>query len=480
MSEERPTNIEMVSNRYSKPFFEVFLVSIIIIWLPSSKLLSYIVPFLGIAWFIIRANSGKTLLRLFFYIIIYILIICSYLLFYFLADEQFITQNAILSFITYASFLFFLILPSNADISKINYLKYVKTIKLFIIVESFIGIFQVIVFVILNGTNFDSSTGDVVQGTLDPLSFLHTIGGNFNNQIYTINLLFLLLFYTPHAINQRKGEWVIFLGLLSVLLGSVVHVFISFLLAVVLIYIFYRRYFFKTNKIFLWVVFLICSIISLTAIIQPKNFGLISYYFNKITSNESPKTFVTVNSLTQLPHDCPWVSFIGLGPGQYSSRAGLIGTGKYFGGFSNPQKIPFLTNNSSKAFNKYVYLKWMNVSTNVKKYGGSTMSRPFYSILSILMEFGYLIFVVLSILVISLILKIKKIYIEALMGNHKLKAFYALSCAISILFCVLFSFFENYVEVPQAIFTGFLMLNYFYAYIKKTDFVKYNSGNLEL
>jgi hypothetical protein len=463
------TNLFSHSDRYSIPFFELFLFSIIVLWLPI-KLFAYIVPFLCITWFFIRANSGKSLLRFIFFTLMYVSIICFYVSFYSLMGKEFIVQNSIIFFLTYGSFFFFLFLPPNASVYKVSYLKYIRVIKGFIVIESLLGIFQVLAYVILSGDNFDSSTGDRAQGTLNPLSFLDP-GANFNNQIYTTNLLLLLLFYTPYAIAQRKGIWICILASFAIILASVWHLFLVFLIAVVIITFYFNRSFVKFNFTRLLIILVTIFCVGFIANkAQPKNFVLISFYLNKMTSDQSPKTVVTLNSFSKLPLEYPWVSVIGLGPGQYSSRAGLIGTGKYFGRFNNPNKVPFIHNSYSHAFQQYLYPQWEKVALNSKKYGNSTMSRPFYSILSVAIEFGYLIFAIITILVFGFIIKIKKLYLKSLSTTKRLKPFYALSCAIAVLFFFLISFFENYMELTQAIFPGLLILKFFYTSVKSGEF----------
>ena len=227
----------------------------IVLWLPI-KLFAYIVPFLCITWFFIRSNSGKSFLRFIFFSVMYVLIVCLYSLFYFLIGEEFIFQNSIIFFFTYCSFLFLLILPSNAGLHKVSYLKYIKVIKMFILFESFLGIFQVIVYVMLSGNTFDSSTGDRMQGTLNTLSFLDP-GANFNNQIYATNLLLLLLFYTPYAIGQQKGIWISVLATFAIILASVWHLILVFGFAAVIIILYFNRSFIKFNVIGLSIVFFI-------------------------------------------------------------------------------------------------------------------------------------------------------------------------------------------------------------------------------
>jgi len=454
------------SKLYSKAVFEIFLFSLFVVWLPF-KFLAYLLPFLCLAWFIIRMNSGATLLRLAIYLISFVLIIGVYFVFYKIVNEKFIVQNSILSILTYGSFLFLIVLTKKTDVTQEDFIKYIKVIKLFILLESFLGISQVVLFVILHGGNFDSSTWDMAQGTLNPLSFLIPLG-NFNNQIYTVNLLSLLLFYTPYAVFQRKGIWVCVLGLLAILAASVWHMFLAFLLAALMITFYFTRTLLRFSSTRVLIVFFVISIFSVTIALQPSNFSLVSYYFGKITSDQSPKTAVTVASVSELPKEFPWVYIIGLGPGQYTSRAGLIGTGRYFGEFKDPKKLLFLTPEVSHAFNEYVYDQWEGVAMNPKKYGNSTMSRPFYSIMSILIEFGYVVFIVILITILIYFVKIKRLYQRRLKENDLLGSLYVLSCGIFVLFLILISLFENYLEVAHAIFLGLVLYKYFYA-LSKTN-----------
>ncbi len=456
-----------LSDRYAGPYFEVFLLSMVIIWLPY-KGLAYAVPFLAILWFIFRSNSGVTLLRFAFHVALFLVVTACYFLFYYIIEEQFILQNAFIFFVTYGSFLFLLTIPVNVALHKKNYESYIVVIRIAVAVEATLGLTQVILYVIRTGANFDSSTGDIAQGTLNLFSFLDP-GANFNNQLYTNNLLILLIFLTPHAIVKRKGIWICVLGFLAILMASVWHLFIAFLVAFIIIVLYFSRTFLKlsVNRIVIGM-FLICAV-TLAIAFQPRNFILVRHYYNVITTFKSPKAKVTINSLVDLPKEAPWVYFIGLGPGQYSSRAGLIGTGKYFGDFINPKKMPVIKPAVSTPFKNHVYPLWEEVSLNPLYYGNSTMARPFYSILSVMIEFGYIIFAILVLLMFRLIRRIKNFYERAIYEKDYLKAFYAISCAVVCLFLVIISFFENYLEVAQAIFIGLLLIKYFYSTVKHTN-----------
>ncbi len=367
-----------------------------------------------------------------------------------------------LSILTYGSFVILIVLPARAGGNIEGYHRYIKVIKVFIIIQSALGIMQVLTFVTLHGMDLDLSAGDMAQGTLNILSFIDA-GGNFNNQIFTNNLIMLLVFYTPFALAERRGIWVSFIGFAAVLMASVWHLSIAFAIATMLTVLYFSGSILRLSASR---IAMVCFLILLAAsayVIQPKNFSLISYYFNKAINFESPKAIVTKNSLTELPNEFPWSYVTGLGPGQFSSRAGLIGSGKYFGEFKKPTPLPILDNMTSKAFDKFVYPKWEEVATDPATYGNSTMSRPFYSALSILVEFGGLIFVLITITVFLKVRRLRRAYREALLQNDKQKAFYAMACCLAIIHMVFIAFFENYLEVAHAVFIGIVLIKYFYA-----------------
>ena len=460
-----------IPNIYAKAYYEGFVLTLILIWLPF-KFLAYLVPFIAMGWFIVRANSGKTFFRLIFFLLLVIVIIGSYYFYYLFTNIDFILQNAFLAFLTYGSFFFFAVLSFRMDLYNVHYRKYLEVIKIAILVEASLGIFQAVAYISINGGNFDSATGDVVQGTLDPLSFLNPVG-NFNNQIYTTNLFILLLFYTPYVVRYRKGIFICLIGFFAIVLASVWHLFLAFLFALGLITVYFNDFFKRiklTGSRLLLVIFLILIVIGALAT-QPKNFSLVAHYYEEIISKgESPKTIVAVNSVTKLPNKFPWVYAIGLGPGQYSSRAGLIGTGQYFGDFNNPTKIPLLSPQFSPAFDEFVFPYWEEVATNPAKYGNSTMSRPFSSIQSILIEAGFVAFTLITLAVIGFINRLKRVYSSGVTHGNWFKSSYAYSCAVLVLFFVAFSFFENYMEVTQAIFPGLLIMKYFYSCTKEGEF----------
>lgn len=454
------------SNQYSKPYFEGFALSLFIVWSPF-KLLAYLTPFLFVIWFILRSNSGRTLIKCIRVIGLFGLTLLFYEGLYFFFKEKFILQNTFLSFLTYGSFIIFLVIPKSIY-SHALHKRYFSLIRFFLILESVVGIAQLVISILLNGLSFDLAAGDVVQGTLNPLSFINP-GGNFNNQIYTYNLLLLLIIYAPYAIHKRKDFWICGLALAAVFFAAVWHLLLAFLAAIALVsLIFYQQ----TRKISTKRVLVMAILflgLSLSALVQPKNFSLISHYYIKIATLESPKAKTIEKSILELPADYPFVYLTGLGPGQYSSRAGLIGTGKYFGEFDNPRQLPLLKPKSHKAFDEYVYPAWKDVATHPETFGNSTMSRPFFSVLSFLIEFGLLTFSILFFLASIILWKLRKKKMFFAKKKQRLKEFIIFSIALAIVYLALTGLFENYWEVAHAIFIGVLLIKYSFSYLYEEE-----------
>ncbi len=448
------------NSKFARAHFEMFVIANILVWMPF-KAGGYAAPWICMAWFIFRASSGFTLIRLLVLLSFFFTALGGYILFYYMVDGDFVLQNAILFLFTYSSFLILPVLPTDVSTEK-YFSKYMNVIGGILLFEASLGILQVMLFVILNRSTLDSATGDVAQGTLAPLSFIDP-PSNFNNQIYTCNILILLLFYVPYALVYRRGFFTCAISFFVILIASVMHLLFAFVSAIGVITFFFTRTFlkFRPRRFAMAVIFILAGFF--LVVTQPKNAALIKYYYSK--AMESPKTVVTLNSYFKLPAEFPWVYFVGLGPGQYESRAALIGTGRYFGEPGNYQKIPGIKPNSSSAFKRYVERYWIEVSSNPERYGNSTMSRPFYSLLSLQIELGPIIFGLLLFGSFWVLLKLRIKHLTLIERGQRLDAFYASALAIMIVYFWGISAFENYLEVPHAILLAVILFKHFYAFI---------------
>ncbi len=115
------------------------------------------------------------------------------------------------------------------------------------------------------------------------------------------------------------------------------------------------------------------------------NFGLTHKILADSINGQTARTQVVHRVLIDASQKNPMSVVWGVGPGQFSSRAGLIGTGLYFGGPLHPQHVPFLPTGISEYQSEYLMDLWYGVAS-VNYYGSSY--APFFSWLSVYSEFG--------------------------------------------------------------------------------------------
>lgn len=433
----------------------------LVISLSPLKIVGYFFPILLLVMLFFRLPSRSFYKKL----LIAVLSFGAIGLFYFLKatffNHNFSWVGALLSLMTYGSLVSVLVYPSfkigydDVITKKVNHFLFIV-----FVVETMMACLQLFLFLLLHVTSFDGAVGDIVQGTINPLSFINESVG-FNNQVFTINYVFLLAYLVPF-LRKTKQQYLIFVAVFVILMASVLHVVFSFLLALLTcsLLIGFIRY----RKQIIKFLFLGGSLAALLFVMQPKNFSLFSFYYNDLVSLESPKSLVLVNTLAFLPKEYPDALLLGLGPGQYTSRASLMTTGRYFGEFNNPTKIPLLDGSfTSKAFKDYVFDIWETYATNAEQYGNSTMSRPFFSILSLCTEFGVIVFVVLTILLFRQLLKMRRRYLQQSAQKQRVPAYFSFVNMVSVLFLFCLAFFENYLESSASICAGLLLMKYFSA-----------------
>lgn len=154
--------------------------------------------------------------------------------------------------------------------------------------------------------------------------------------------------------------------------------------------------------------------------------------------------------MNDMPAQYPYMPLVGVGPGQFSSRAALMNTGFYFGSPRAPKDFsPFLRNAVPEPMRDSLLPLWIR-SSEVKYYGSS--QKPYFGWLSVYTEFGG-IGMALVICVIGLALwRLPRRTRDVSVG------LLSFSCACMILFTALIAFQENYWEVPQAVLPGVLLL----------------------
>ncbi len=350
----------------------------------------------------------------------------------------------------------FIVLVSGTFITRsYPYEKFAKVLRYAILIQGLVGIFQF--FAVKLTGSFDILPGDAVQGTIGLFAFVSGVAG-FGNQMFAINMVFFLVLFTPHLLMRRQGVISFIIGLFSLMLAGVLHVFIALIFSILLTLFLYRNNLIFSNlgKLIAATVLAGCLILPLGAIF-PDVFKTANVFFTLYQDLDSPKFNIVDRTVNDMGDEYPYVYLVGLGPGQYISRAGLISSGKYL-----DSRIPLLSNTMSKPLKKYAYAIWNGYTTNSDRFGASTMHRPYFTMLSLFAEFGLICLLALFVYLMVLVIRMRSTYLFYRRKQQPQSAY--LSFAMGLLLVFLFSimFFDNYLETTQAIFPGLILLSAFY------------------
>ena len=438
---------------YQRIYYCSFLLILLINFSPL-KILAYFSPLIFISFlFLFTDERPLIILRGIYFLIIIIILFYVYYLVY----DSFVIQNYLLAILTYSSFypLLFII---NKKIANDNLLN--KMLKVSLIVftfEAIYGIIQAVYGFYVRGY-FLGNSGDFVEGTIHPQ--LNT-EASFSNPMFTVNMSMLLLGVLVFMKLYHKNVKVsLVLGIITLFLASVIHVIIFLLIAAfITAIIFYKNelFHFTFSKIrwrFSSFILIGTIAIAVIALIFDRKEQIIDLG-NQYLLNEVPRAIATNNFFDDIVPDNKEAIFIGLGPGQFSSRASLIGSGNYLGGINNPRSVPLLKNKSNYFADQYI-ISLIEKTASIEYYGSS--QQPFYSWLSIISEFGILIFLSIIIFIFYLIRKLK-----IASGKSSNIRFLAALTSTGIIFLFLLGAQENYYEIPQAIFSGILLLKVMYS-----------------
>ena len=333
-----------------------------------------------------------------------------------------------------------------------------------LMVEAGYGILQGAVGFLVRGT-FDGGTGDFVRGTIELNLLSHA--GTGSNQMFAILMSTLLLFVvaaTPvRAVRWKR--WPIAVAWLAWLQASVMHTIVYLAAAIGVagvgetFFPMRRRVLGKQRgrwKTRLKLIGALVITAGLVAVVLPRNLATLPRYARDTLliseSGVSEKAVATYNTIFRLRQDEPLQPVLGLGPGQYSSRAALIRSGEYL---SANVPIPFYANRYTKA---YILSLWDSFFERHPQ-GGSTYF-PFYSWLSVYGEMG-----IVGVLAVFALLVITAWRIL----RHRSPIFRSLSLVMLVLliYVGILGLHDNYWEWTQAIFPTFLILHLSMQYLAR-------------
>jgi hypothetical protein len=318
----------------------------------------------------------------------------------------------------------------------------------FLVFESVWGIGQAFHGYLIFG-NFDGAIGDFVSGTISPF----TKERSFANPIFAANLSALIVFILCFTKKIMWHYWALCLGMVTLLLTSVLHLILSFFVAFGISQFLCRR--FRPKSILLIAsvsLFLIAGLL----LTQRTNFGLYRTYGELIVENRIPKVEMLNRVATEIAPEDVFFSLFGYGPGQFLSRAGLIGTGRYLGDPENPRQLPLIRSQMTEPVQRHMVDLW-NQSVFEAGYGGSAIAKPWSSWLAIGTELGILGFF-------AVLLGMLKIVWDAVSSSffheNRQSASYLV---FVVIFFGMIGLVEYYWETSQAVFVAILIAKLIYS-----------------
>ncbi len=448
--------------KYSKEFYWAFIIAAIICFSPS-KIVAYGVPYIFLGYLLAKNIEVKrTVMTLYALLAVSLL---SYFFYYSLYGNT-VFQNHLLTLLTYSSFIPVLIVDNRKIAQPHLFKKIFAFLSILFLLQGSVGIIQAAYGAIILNKGFDSVNGDHVEGTIH-LSLEPEL--SFSNPMFAVNMTFIgMALLVQHFVYEDGKKHRLFIGFLSLILASVMHVLLLAFVSAILFYLVIRPEFafitnsvrtvrarLKRTSIKLFLIIFMFFIIGVPVYFLSHNVSLIESFVTKTFLAQTPKAKITIDAFDKLPDRYPLFPVFGFGPGQFTSRASLIGSGVYLGGVDNPQSPPLLQSKINPVADK-VLIPYLYESQQ-KKYLGST-GFPHYSWLSVYSEMGGIVFFSLTLFALYLIIRVIK-----RAGKSKAHRFTAFLFCTGLGLLYLLGMHENYWEVPQAIFLGVLILKIMYA-----------------
>ena len=430
--------------QYHKAYLVAFIISLFLVWSPSNAL-AYLAPIIALVVFIAMTKSGTVIQNVIAWFLVWGIIICFYILF----TPDFVVHSALLSVLTYSSFIVVMAIPRRFVASLDLMDRMLKWARWIVVIEALVGITQGIYGFNRTGS-FDISNGDFVEGTIHPALASEL---SLSNPMFAINMALLLIALLPDLILRRKGFFTVLVGSIALIMASVLHVLIMLATAGFLSILFFWPISLRRSMTYLVGTSLTIAVI-LAFFALRTNFSTADGFARLLLSGESYRSIAIQRAVIEMPRDYPLLPLVGLGPGQFSSRAGLIGTGLYFGGPKFPRPLPFVPQGMSQAFEDNTLDLWLRlVETRTK---GST-HLPFLSWLSVYVEWGVLVLLAVFCIVLIMLIRLRSV-----VRSYPQRVL-AAAFGTGVIFLLFIGMQENYWEVPQAILIGLLILKVQYS-----------------
>jgi hypothetical protein len=441
-----------------RAYYHAFLVAIVLCWSPS-KLAAYAAPFVAIGLYVVEARVLRPLVAVAAWIGAFAVLAVVHAV----LVPRFVWTSAGLAAITYGVLLFLWAVPSRRIGGGELTGRMATVLRWVVVLEGLLGIAQAL-YGFRHTGSFDVSNGDYVEGTISPGL---APSGTFSNPMFAANMGLALVLLLPLA--RRPRHWAAMaLGGLALVLASVLHVLLALGVAVVGATLLVPPRWKDVSRRARAAVAgsAVVGLVMVGAFLA-SNVRTAPALARAFASGNSPRAQEVRRVLTELPGAYPYQPFIGVGAGQFSSRAGLIGTGLYLGGIDHPRSLPLLPTGISGPQRRFLMDLWRQAASLPHV---SSFQEPFFSWQSVYTEFGWPGLLGIATFVAWVLVRARRRSRRP--GSRTLG--WAVAAATLMLFVL--GFAENYWEVPQAILVGTMLLKAAYAVMGGEDAVRAEPG----
>jgi len=332
-----------------------------------------------------------------------------------------------LALLTYMPLFLFFGMRWNRQFGDRLFEKLITVTAWFVIVQSAIGAVQFAL----------SRNGDAVAGTFGLLDFyFNTI--SIAQVYFTFTLFGMILFLMLDA-KRPLSIVAIVAGLLACAIAQSGHQTIFFVASLACFSVIQFKRFGTAVRAGAMGFFLLLLMVQ----IYPQTWTHTREWYRKVVNDpRSAKRMVLTESAQILSQ--PKNALLGVGMGQFSSRAALITSNEYL-----RRKLPSFASAKSGYFSDSMMPALQVFSENGE---GSAISKPYFSALTILVELGPPLAIAC---VIGMLVHLRRNFVWMQSENPQLARIGLVSC-VGLVFFVLCCGIENYAEFPQAIFLPFL------------------------
>lgn len=412
--------MEVLESKLQRQLYVLLVVASVIVAFPST-MLYYIAPLFVLGYSF--RNSLFINARTFLLIIVSLLLLTlfSYGLEVF-QGHRINFSGVLFSLIMYMPILILLSSDTSVPITE----KVSQTVVRYI---AYFTIFQSVICFLQAGIG-GLESGDVISGTYGLLSFLTTV--TIAQVMYAFNT-FVIIFFLIAYLKSTFVKVAIGLSVLAVAMSQSGHQTLFFLVALFIVYVRFSQL-----KVLLSTLFSIGVVVLLVDLFFPESISIgLSWYERLFILADLPKVSITIESVHLL--GSAKILLLGTGLAQFCSRAALFLSGDYISG-----SLPAVLLGQS-----YYYAKFVDPEMTLHRLAESpsAIATPNYSILSVLMELGVIVFLLLGILGIREYRRNNKI---ASVSKNKEVIYLAKFINATLVFTLLSSFVENYLEFVQA------------------------------